>query len=105
MLEDRLASQRVPWIVGGKYTIADLACYSWINWAPWAGIDTSGFPRINAWVEAIDARPATQRGLNLTEKFDKKEKFGDKEKMDQEAKKASDWIVKSQKEDAEKHGQ
>jgi glutathione S-transferase len=33
-----------PWIVGDKCTIADLACFSWINWAEWAGIGLDDFP-------------------------------------------------------------
>ncbi len=33
-----------PWIVGDKFTIADIACFSWVNWAEWAGIDLKPFP-------------------------------------------------------------
>jgi glutathione S-transferase len=33
-----------PWIVGAKLTIADLACFSWINWAEWAGVEVGEFP-------------------------------------------------------------
>lgn len=33
-----------PWLVGDKFTIADLACFSWINWAEWAGVDVGEFP-------------------------------------------------------------
>ena len=33
-----------PWIVGDKYTIADIACFSWINWAEWAGVELDAFP-------------------------------------------------------------
>jgi glutathione S-transferase len=40
VLEDQLAEQQSKnlglWVVGGKYTIADLACFSWVNWAEWA---------------------------------------------------------------------
>ena len=36
VLEDRLAAQvargKSLWIVGGKYTFADLACFSWVEW-------------------------------------------------------------------------
>lgn len=36
VLEDRLAAQVAggssPWIVGEKYTFADLACFSWVEW-------------------------------------------------------------------------
>lgn len=33
-----------PWIVGDRCTIADLACFSWINWAEWAGVGLGDFP-------------------------------------------------------------
>lgn len=32
-----------PWVVGDKCTIADLACFSWINWAEWAGVRLDDF--------------------------------------------------------------
>lgn len=35
-----------PWIVGDKLTIADLACFSWINWAEWASISLDDFPYV-----------------------------------------------------------
>ncbi|MAD86764.1 MAG: hypothetical protein CL912_27720 [Deltaproteobacteria bacterium] len=33
-----------PWIVGDKLTIADIACFSWVNWAEWAGVSLDEFP-------------------------------------------------------------
>jgi glutathione S-transferase len=33
-----------PWIVGDKFTIADIACFSWVNWAEWAGVELDPFP-------------------------------------------------------------
>ena len=33
-----------PWIVGDRYTIADIACFSWVNWAEWAGVSLDDFP-------------------------------------------------------------
>ena len=36
VLNDRLASQQASdqglWIVGGKYTIADICCFSWVRY-------------------------------------------------------------------------
>lgn len=105
VLEDRLAQQQARglgnWLVGAKYSIADICCVSWVNWAKWAGIDTANMPNLIKWVDAIDARDATPRALNLTDKFDKKEKFGDEEKMQRDSKAASDWIVKSNAKDFE----
>ena len=33
-----------PWIVGDRYTIVDIACFSWVNWAEWAGVELGDFP-------------------------------------------------------------
>lgn len=29
-----------------KCTLADLACFSWVNWAEWAGVSMEEFPLI-----------------------------------------------------------
>jgi glutathione S-transferase len=34
-------------VVGDRYTIADIACFSWVNWAEWAGVDVAEFPWAN----------------------------------------------------------
>lgn len=53
VLNDRLAAQdkagKGLWLVGGKYTIADLCCFSWVNWAEWAGIPKEPFPEVQKW--------------------------------------------------------
>ena len=33
-------------MVGDRYTIADIACFSWVNWAEWAGVDVAEFPYV-----------------------------------------------------------
>ncbi|TVR79540.1 MAG: glutathione S-transferase family protein [Rhodospirillales bacterium] len=51
--------------LGGEYSIADIACYPWIR--PWRrqGQDLDAHPNLKRWFEAIDARPAVQRGLKV----------------------------------------
>jgi len=65
VLDDRLAAQEAAgqglWLVGGKYTIADLCCFSWVNWAEWAGVETKPFENVQRWLEIIQKRPAVQR--------------------------------------------
>jgi glutathione S-transferase len=44
-------------------TIADLACFSWVNWAEWAGVylereDGKDFPVLREWLERINGREA-----------------------------------------------
>merc|ERR1712098_985794 len=58
-----------PWIVGDKLTIADIACFSWVNWAEWAGVSLDEFPEVRDWAERINARPAIKRGLDVPEPF------------------------------------
>ena len=61
-MNDRLASERkvhnIPssrpaYLVGNKYTIADLCVFSWVNWAEWAGVATKPFPEVQIWLEAL----------------------------------------------------
>lgn len=107
VLEDRLIQQEKAgqslWIVAGKYSIADIACFSWINWAEWAGVDTKPFAKISKWLETIQNRPATEQGVNIPVKFDMKEKMKDSKKADEYAKQQSEWIMKGMKDDATKH--
>src|SRR6185295_18839308 len=49
--------------VAGDYSIADIALFPWMrNWGR-RGIDIAEFPNVKRWHDAIDARPATVRGL------------------------------------------
>lgn len=59
-------------------TIADLACFSWINWAEWAGIEVKEFQQLKAWLDRINARPAIQKGLDVPEPFEMKKKMQSK---------------------------
>lgn len=47
VLNDRLESQEKEgkglWVVGGKYSIVDICCFSWVNWAEWAGVEVRFF--------------------------------------------------------------
>ena len=83
-----------PWVVGTKYTIADLACFSWVNWAEWAGVETKEFVRVKAWLDAINEREAVKRGLDVPEKFEMKEKMKTKEGEEEYAKMHSNWVMK-----------
>lgn len=132
MLEDRLDDQSAsvksrsddpgPWIVRDKMTIADLANFAWINWAEWAGIDVAPFKLVREWLDRINSRPAIQRGLNIPEPFEMKRKMQTKyvllakdplrgmiltafyrEGEEEYAKMHSNWVMKGQKEDTEKH--
>ena len=91
--------------MGGKLTIADLACFSWINWAEWAGtpITSEKFPLIKKWVDSINERPAVKKGLDVPEPFEMKKKMQSKEGEEEFAKYHSTWVMKGQNSDQEKH--
>ena len=107
VLNDRLAAQRDAgaglWLVGGKYSIADLCCFSWVNWAEWAGVETKTFPALQQWLEVIQQRPAVQRGVDVPEKFEMKEKMRTKEGEEEFAQHHSKWVMRGMEEEGAKH--
>jgi GST-like protein len=48
-------------ITGNDYTIADMACYPWIDPYDKAPLDLEPFAEVRRWRDAIAVRPATQR--------------------------------------------
>lgn len=107
VLNDRLAAQNSAglglWVVGGKYSIADLCCFSWVNWAEWAGVETKPFPELQKWLETIQQRPAVQRGVDVPTKFEMKEKMRTKEGEEEYAKHHSNWVLQGMQADQQKH--
>lgn len=90
VLEARLGEQEDKgqglWVVGGKYTIADLCCFSWVNWAEWAGVETKPFPKVERWMGVIQEREAVKKGVDIPEKFEMKEKMKTKQGEEEYAK-------------------
>jgi glutathione S-transferase len=73
VLESRL--QESPYLAGEKFTIADIASYLWVAWAPVSlGIDLSEFPALNRWVEEIGKRAAVQKGVAVPHAWNLEEK-------------------------------
>ena len=46
-----------PFLVGGRYTLADLALYGYTHVAHQGGFDLSGYPAIRGWLERVAAQP------------------------------------------------
>ncbi|KAJ6105784.1 hypothetical protein N7512_009301 [Penicillium capsulatum] len=66
VLESRL--QESSFLAGDKYTIADIASYSWVQAAPASlEIDLSEFPALEKWAQAISQRDAVQKGKSVPE--------------------------------------
>ena len=61
VLDRRLQGR--AFITGDDYTIADMACYPWINPYDKAPLDLEPFAEVRRWHAAIAARPATKRAL------------------------------------------
>jgi glutathione S-transferase len=53
------------YLVGNKYSIADIASFGWVNALRFSGVDIDNFPKLKAWWERILARPAVVRGLSI----------------------------------------
>jgi GST-like protein len=53
------------YIAGNSYTIADISIFPWLrNWKN-QGIDWADFPHLKKWFDAIEARPAVKRGVEV----------------------------------------
>ena len=61
VLDRRLRGR--AFITGDDYTIADMACWPWVNPYDKAPLDLEPFPEVRRWHAAIAARPATARAL------------------------------------------
>ena len=61
VLDNRLRDS--TWLGCDEYTIADMATWPWTRGYADRGVDKAGFPSFMRWFEAMEARPAVQRGL------------------------------------------
>lgn len=53
------------WLGGADYSIADMACVGWIVPYERQGQDLNDFPHLKRWFEAMKARPAVAKGLDV----------------------------------------
>ncbi len=51
--------------LAGEYSIADIATYPWIMRCFYFGVRLEDYPAVRRWTEAISARPAVQRGMEV----------------------------------------
>ena len=63
VLEKRLAE--AEYLAGDAFTIADIATFPWVRTPERRNIDFAEFPHMARWHDAIAARPAVKRGLEL----------------------------------------
>jgi GSH-dependent disulfide-bond oxidoreductase len=62
VLDRRLAEREY---VAGEYSIADIAIMPWLRFPERQGVEIADYPNVRRWRDAIAARPAVQRGLQL----------------------------------------
>ena len=67
VLDGRLAGR--DFIAGDDYTIADMACYPWIDPYDKAPLDLSAHANVNRWRAAIRERSATRRAYARAKEF------------------------------------
>ncbi len=65
VLDTRLADNEY---LAGAYSIADIANFAWARTASWSGVESRDLEHLSRWIEAIRARPAVQRGLDVPPK-------------------------------------
>ncbi len=63
VVEKRLSQS--PWLGGEDYSIADIAAFPWLRNVQRKGCEETDFPCLQAWFEAMEARPAVQAGMEI----------------------------------------
>ncbi len=67
VLDRRLGDSE--WLAG-DYSIADIANWCWVRTYKWSGVNADGLPHLRRWMDAMKARPACQRGVEVPLKLD-----------------------------------
>ena len=70
VLDKRLADRE---FIVGDYSIADMACYPWIERHERQSLRLQDFPNVERWFHAIAARPAVTRAYAWTKKIHSRE--------------------------------
>lgn len=54
--------------LAGDYSIADIANWAWVRTHEWSGVSIDGLDHVQRWHNAMAARPACQRGIEVPER-------------------------------------
>ncbi len=77
LLDTRLGQSEY---LAGDYSIADMATYPWVRNHESQGIELDDLPHFRRWREAIEARPAVQRGVEVLKEARRTEGMDEKAK-------------------------
>ncbi|ANI82088.1 GSH-dependent disulfide bond oxidoreductase [Kosakonia oryzae] len=61
--------ERVPWLAGEHYSIADIAAWPWIHSHPRQRVNLEDYPAVFNWYERIRTRPATEQALQKAQQL------------------------------------
>ncbi len=78
VLDTRLADSEY---LADDYSIADIANWSWVRSHDWAGVAIDDLPNLTRWLQAVETRPAIQRGLQVPHPRDGGDKGDETVKM------------------------
>ena len=56
--------------LAGDYSIADIATWCWAKTHAWSGVAIDDMPHLQRWIDAIAARPAAIKGIEVPGKID-----------------------------------
>ncbi len=78
VLDQRLGE--AEYVAGGEYSIADIAIFPWTIGHERQGVSLDNHPNVRRWFEAIHARPAVERGLDLLKERRRTQPISDEER-------------------------
>ncbi len=67
VLDRRLVDHE--WLAG-DYSIADIAHWCWVRTHRWSGVNIEGLDHLKRWMDAMKARPACRRGVEVPVKVE-----------------------------------
>ena len=67
VLDQRLGDSE--WLAD-DYSIADIANWCWVRTHRWSGVSIDGLPHLRRWLDAMKARPACRRGIDVPYKVE-----------------------------------
>jgi GSH-dependent disulfide-bond oxidoreductase len=78
VLDKRLGE--TPYLAGDEYSIADICTFPWIRNPDRRGVNLAAYPHVQRWHDAIAARPAVQRGVQVLAEQQRKGQMTEEER-------------------------